>query len=77
MILILGQREKTVVFENPYYRRTDLVLNFVNLGVAFHLYYGKTRTNRIRTIQGSPIIGIQGSIEKEENENEANFHTVF
>ena len=27
IVLILGQREKTVLFENPYYLRTDLTLN--------------------------------------------------
>ena len=54
MILILGQREKTVLFENPYYRRTDLVLNFVKLGVDFQPLYSEIRNDRV-----SPIIGSQ------------------
>ena len=40
IVLILGQTENTVLFENPNYLRTILVLN-MKLGMNFQQYYSQ------------------------------------
>ena len=68
IVLILGQRENTVLFENLYYLKTDLVLNLYKIGYLFlaallsNPYYSWTPFTyiEIRKKYSLPIILVHG-----------------